>query len=120
MTLIFINRRVHAFIAYALLLGVFLGSTLPIPVPDTQYVSHSDKLIHAFAYAILGLWFAQITPANKLVGLLLALFSYGVLIELFQTVLPYRMGSWLDLGANSAGLVIAMFCTNFVKNRAEG
>ena len=118
--IIFINRHTHLALGYVLLATVFLGSVISISIPNSEYVSHSDKLMHAFAYATLGLWFAQLCDAPKYKTLFIALFCYGAIIEIIQSVLPHRTGSLLDLCANLGGLLIAMIITNFVKNRSKG
>ena len=119
MPIIFINRTVHLVIGYALLLAVLLGSVVSISLPAAQYVSHSDKFVHALTYAILGLWFIQVVPTTKFTALFSALFFYGAIIEIIQGLLPHRSASLLDLFANLFGLLCALIVANFVKIRAE-
>ena len=120
MPLIFINRQIHLVLGYGLLFAVFAGSVLSLSVPDASHITHGDKIVHAAAYAILGLWFSQIYPAERFKTLFFALFTYGACIELIQLGLPYRSGSWLDIAANASGLLIAFVTANFAKNHLGG
>lgn len=120
MSFILISRQVHLVLGYGLLLAVFAGSVLSLSIPGAVHVSHGDKIVHAAAYAILGLWFAQIYEQHRLRRLFVALFAYGIGIELIQLGLPYRSGSWLDIAANASGLLGAFIVAKFVKNRTGG
>ena len=82
------------------------------PVSELPLVPGSDKLHHAIAYAMLMLPVALRKPDKWIFyGLFFIAYSGG--IELVQ---PYvnRYGEWLDLLANSAGVVCAVVIAGIV------
>lgn len=85
----------------AVLAGCLLPNARLPPLPN-------DKLLHFAAFAGLGALAARIADdysglACWLLGLLLA----GWLIECLQNLVPGRRFSWLDQGANAAGIACA-------------
>lgn len=73
---------------------------------DAPPLTHSDKLNHILAFAVLA-WLAHgAYPQRRLAvarwGLLL---GYGLSIELIQSFLPYREASWLDVAADAVGIL---------------
>ena len=74
-------------------------------LPRLPGIRISDKLGHVLAYAVNGLLVAAaISDPKRLRNALLALFAMGVGLELWQSQLSAREGSWLDAGANTLGL----------------
>lgn len=66
----------------------------------------NDKVSHFLAFYALAFLTDYAFPAgNRLVVKLAPLLAYGLGIELVQRTLPSRMFSWLDLAADSAGLL---------------
>jgi VanZ family protein len=84
-----------------------LSSLTSVPGPDFPHV---DKLGHFVAYAVLGLLLARAVDASGRplsLAVLLGI-GYGVTDELHQALVPLREPSWLDLAADSAGVVVAV------------
>jgi len=77
-----------------------------LPVAELPPVPGSDKTHHFVAYAAL-VFPAALAHAKHLKWLILGFFLWSGAIELIQ---PYvnRYGEWLDLLANSTGLVIGL------------
>jgi VanZ family protein len=95
------------------LLAVLPGDSLP-------GVQLWDKLQHAMAFFVLAVLLAMAWPEAPLWRVrLLGLMAYGVLIELSQSLLPYRDASLLDLFANACGLLLfAMLAVTVQRRRA--
>ena len=67
-----------------------------------------DKLAHSAAYASLMVWFAQIFR-HDLTRLLLVigLTVFGLAMEYLQGMVPSRQFDYLDMLANTAGVILA-------------
>lgn len=114
------NRRLtHVFAAgYVFsLAAVIVVSVLPRAdlAPGPEGI---DKLYHAFAYAIIaGCGALGFTNARlRVFSAFLALVTGGVL-EIVQTYLPNRTGTWDDGVANAAGILIG-YGTAIIMRRA--
>jgi VanZ family protein len=109
-------KKLWITIGWALIGALIIASLMAAPKP-IQSISlfHGDKLLHVMAYFVLMGWFAQIYHAPRerfyyLIGFVLL----GVLLELLQGLGGIRQGDWLDMVANSVGVVLAWQLT---KNR---
>jgi len=85
---------------------IFVLSLMPVP-DGLQVFSWQDKVEHAFAFAVLGLMaaFACLHPARLWV---LGLLVYGALIELAQSMVPYRSADPADWAADAIGVALAV------------
>jgi VanZ family protein len=86
------------------LIAVFsLISPPQISVPD-----NTDKLYHAFSYAVLMAWWLQLFPHPRMRLLLAAVFIlFGAGIEMLQSFHPLRYYDVWDMLANSVGVILA-------------
>lgn len=75
-----------------------------MPSPPTTDVVINDKLLHFAIYCVLAGWFAGIYKRSRYPHIALALLALGAVIELLQKAGGARMGEWLDLAANVAGI----------------
>lgn len=74
-----------------------------------------DKWRHIAAYGVLGVSGTLAFAARRYFWpLLVGLTLYGAALELAQTVVPHRTGSWPDFGANVAGVVIGVIVMRVV------
>lgn len=64
-----------------------------------------DKGDHVFAFSVLAVLGIRSYPAF-IVPVVVGLFLYGGLIEVLQAVLPWRHAEWLDILADSVGVLI--------------
>ncbi|MBD3610763.1 MAG: VanZ family protein [Gammaproteobacteria bacterium] len=64
----------------------------------------SDKVEHAFAYALLMSWFGQLGKLS--VKWIIGWASMGVAIEIMQGLSGYRYFDYYDMVANSTGVLI--------------
>lgn len=64
-----------------------------------------DKSNHMLGFGTLGFFGIRSWP-RRAVGVLMALLAYGGLIEILQSLTPYRSAEWADLLADSLGLAV--------------
>ena len=80
-------------------------------------ITFSDKFYHGIAYFCLA--FSKKENFNYLVKyLILGCFIYGIVIEVLQTTITsYRTASYLDIVANSVGILIAVLAFHFLEKK---
>jgi VanZ family protein len=94
--------------AFAVALVIVAYLSLKPGIPGEIY-DGLDKWRHIAAYATLGVSGTLAFATRRHFWFLLAgLTLYGATLELAQTFVDYRTGSWLDFSANVAGVVIGM------------
>ncbi len=100
-------KRLWLAIGLFLISGVTLASVVDVPGSVKQVMFH-DKLIHAAVYACLMGWFSQIFrhDLTRLVIVLL-LTAMGIGIEFLQGITPSRKFEFLDMVANTSGVLLA-------------
>ena len=82
------------------------------PLPNLPSVPGTDKTHHFIAYAALMFPTALRKPKGwVLIGFLFA--AYSGVIELIQPFVN-RYGEWMDLGANTLGLLCGLFAAELV------
>lgn len=86
--------------------------SLIAPPKDMMETLPNDKLGHFIAYFVLMGWFAQIYHTTKqrrlyLIGFLIL----GLLLEILQGLGGVRHADWIDMLANSAGVISAFLLT---------
>ena len=80
-------------------------------LPVNQLFMHQDKLIHAFAYAVMGmLAFQSFTSQRNNTALIAILFCslYGISDEFHQSFIEGRDADVLDWFADTTGAAIAV------------
>ena len=87
------------------ILGLMILSIAPLSDLDT--LSLNDKLIHIVAFLYLGIISILSKFEIDKIYLFILLISYGLLIEIAQTFLPYRYFEINDLLADLIGVTIA-------------
>jgi VanZ family protein len=96
------------------ILGTCYGLYLALRPPGGQppWFPGSDKVQHGLSYVAMGLWYAALFERRYLLRVALGLFTFGVVVEILQAAMPYgRAAEWVDLLANSAGIVVAIGLT---------
>lgn len=88
---------------------VFLVITSMSLLPSNEIeIPTNDKIGHLLAYAILtlnvSLLFKKYT--KKLLLCMIAIIIYGMVIEFLQGLIPGRESSFLDILANTSGVII--------------
>ena len=92
-------------VAGLVLLAFGLVSALS-PVPAVVGAVFNDKLLHATGFLVFMLWFGGVIEARFAPFLVVGLSSYGLLIELLQSLTPARQAEVLDLVADVAGVLL--------------
>ena len=112
--------------ALAFTMAIGIGSLIHAPVILEEATKNSDKLIHATAYFFFCLfWFTYLYWAGmrerkfKTVLTIAVGWSlfFGMVIEILQGELTtYRTGDFLDMVANTTGVVLAVLVLNMSKS----
>lgn len=100
-------RPAYFLLAALGLAGAMLyGSLAPELAPPGEY--GFDKLLHAGAYGTLaGLGILGTQTRRAAIAVVLLVIAYGGSIEILQSFIPERSGSWGDFAANATGAVLA-------------
>ncbi|WGH74423.1 VanZ family protein [Tenacibaculum tangerinum] len=109
-------------IAILITIGIAIISLVKLGKSPIE-INHIDKLEHAFAYFVLTLVWLLALKRTKIstYAIVFCCFFYGTIIEVLQvTITSYRFGEFLDVLANSVGVLIAfiIYSSFFKKNKA--
>ena len=110
-------------ISIGITIGIIYLSLIKVPTIPLQ-ITHLDKYQHAFAYFTLTMcWllsFHKKTP-NRKYTIVFACIIFGIILEVLQYKLTqYRTGDYLDILANTVGVVLALMVFNqFLKKKNE-
>ena len=93
------------FAGFALLVAVLAAALAPQLSPHFPRFDLPlfDKWLHALTFLILALWFSGQYPRSSYWRIAIGLTAFGVLIELCQGMVSYRMAEWKDLFADMFG-----------------
>ena len=86
------------------------------PLMVEEWFSGQDKVLHLVAYSGL-YWLGRLAFSWSGWQLSSALLTYGVIIELLQSLTPYRFMSAADVVANAAGLAVGALVLARVQRR---
>ena len=97
----------------------FALARVPLPLPLGPPLR--QMILHVVAYGILalllsGAWLSASRKALPmiLIGAALASFSYGVLVEALQALLPWRACAWNDLLYNGLGVFVGVAAMGWI------
>jgi VanZ family protein len=94
---------------WLLTLAVVLGSLIPPAEMELVTPIINDKLLHGFAYFLMGMWFAGSMEPPKHGWLALGLVLLGGAIEILQYYMGFgRDADWKDFLADIIGVVLAI------------
>ena len=97
------------FLGILLVAIVVYVSLAPLSPSRIFAFPESDKIMHFSAYAAMMLWFGQIyakRPASLFVAS--GLIILGVLLEILQGLSGYRTFEYLDITANTLGVILGL------------
>lgn len=88
-------------------------------VPNFKY-NHIDKIEHTFAYAFMSFFWMLSCQLDKIkinfLNLILNIIVFGVIIEVLQSLMKAgRTGDYLDVIANSTGVIIGYLILKLLK-----
>jgi VanZ family protein len=95
-----------------LLVGVVVILSVISPSSNAELFRINDKIGHFLAYFVLMGWFAQYHDSKHYKYLAIIFIAQGIGLEIVQTFLPERIGSFSDILANSLGVLIAWGLAN--------
>lgn len=88
---------------FACALAVLVLALMPAPPP--MITTGWDKSNHLLAFAVMA-WLGCKAFPQRVATILLSLLAYGALIEILQSFTPTRSVEWLDLFADSLGILV--------------
>ena len=105
--------RLWRVLSVVLLLFVLAAALAPSWWFDTKaealsWFEHADKWLHGITFLALTLWFAGLIARHAWGRMVVGLLLFGLLIEACQLLVGYRMGDWIDLGADALGILLGM------------
>ena len=98
----------------ALLLLVFISALMPAvwfwndKVKILSWFQNSDKWLHGMTFFVLAVWFAGQYRRPSYWRIAAGLMLFGFMIEICQFMVGYRSADWLDIGANTAGILVGL------------
>ena len=118
------HRRAWQIANGLLLTFVFVMAIVPaLWTPAPPQWSGADKWLHGLVFMVLALWHTGQYARASYWKIAAGLAAYGVLIEIGQSLIPYRSAEWGDIAADfagvGAGVLIAMLVTGGWSIRAE-
>ena len=97
-------KRPWQYLFLASICGIYIYAL--VPTDALPGIDPWDKLNHGMAFFVLAGLMEMAWPTASLLRVRLPLLLlYGLLIELSQSLLPWRDGSWPDLLADAVGLL---------------
>lgn len=96
-----------------LVLVVLAGTLAPAFWFDSRaqalaWFAHSDKWMHGVTFLVLSVWFAGLAERRSYWRVAAALIAFGLVIEGAQYLVGYRSADWLDMAANTAGIIAGL------------
>ena len=91
---------------------VFASALIPSIWPDDRqfqpWLVDADKLMHTVTFVFLAVWFSGQFRPRSYWRIGAGLIAFGALIELAQRFISYRSAEWLDLVADTLGIVVGL------------
>ena len=69
---------------------------------------HADKWLHGVTFLVLAIWFAGQYRMRSYWRIAAGLMGFGFFVELCQLMISYRTADWIDIGANTAGIIAGL------------
>lgn len=105
------------FLAIAVTIIIALLSLMKIGKIPIDF-TYTDKVGHCIAYAVLSFfWMLAIGKVQRAILIIIVLcILYGIILEVFQGMTNYRTFDFVDMGANTIGVLIGfLFFIFFTK-----
>ena len=77
-------------------------------VQALDWIQHADKWLHAITFFGLTLWFSGLVAREARWRMALGMLLFGFAIEGCQLLVSYRIADWIDIGANTLGILVGM------------
>ena len=101
------------FLSVILLLVVLAGTLSPTFWFDSKvealvWFENADKWIHGLSFLFLSIWFAGLWERRAYWRIAVGLMLLGFIIEGGQRLVGYRTADWLDIAANTVGIIVGL------------
>jgi VanZ family protein len=101
------------FLSVLLLLGVLASTLSPVfwfdsKVKALSWFENADKWLHGMTFLFLSIWFAGLFARATYWRIALGLTEFGLLVEGCQILISYRTADWLDIAANTTGIIVGL------------
>ncbi len=122
-----ITRIVFSAPAMVIMGGIFYLSHIPQPLNINIGLHFEDKIIHVFAYFVLGITLIAAIKANfihygrkKILWIVLLIGTlYGISDEYHQSFIPGRCAEFFDWMADIAGIILSLTMLGKISNFAD-
>ena len=102
-------RKFWLFVGWAWLVAIWYLSLKAEPPSIYFSVTFSDKILHAGAYGVLMAWFLQLYHRRHTrIFYAIAFIGMGILLEYLQRMTAYRDFEYLDMVADTVGVLLAI------------
>jgi VanZ family protein len=100
-------------LSIVLLIAVLVAALSPTFWFDSKakalvWFENADKWFHAMTFAGLTVWFAGMFARRAYWRIALGLTVFGLIIEACQLLVSYRIADWVDVGANTVGIIVGL------------
>lgn len=101
------------FLSAAFLVLVLVAAVAPAFWFDSKlkaltWFENVDKWVHAMTFLGLAVWFAGLFATRSYWRIAVGLMLFGFAIEGCQMMISYRTADWVDIGANTAGIIVGL------------
>jgi len=73
-----------------------------------SWFQNADKWLHALTFIVLSVWFSGLLATRSYWLIAAGLTLFGFFVEFCQLQISYRTADWVDIGANTAGIIIGL------------
>ena len=77
-------------------------------VSALSWFENADKWLHALTFIALSIWFSGLYAKGSWWRIAIGLMLFGFIVEFCQLQVSYRMADWLDIAANTAGIIVGL------------
>lgn len=67
-----------------------------------------DKWLHGLTFIVLAVWFSGLIAKRSYWIIAIGLMIFGFFVEFCQLQVSYRTADWIDIAANTAGIIIGL------------
>ncbi len=100
-------------LSLVILLAVLAGTLSPAVWFDSRtealnWLENADKWLHGLTFLFLSIWFAGLWERRVYWRIAVGLMLFGFIVEGAQRLVGYRTADWLDIAANTAGIIVGL------------
>jgi len=73
-----------------------------------SWFENADKWLHGLTFVVLSVWFSGLVEKRRYWLVAFGLMLFGFFVEFCQLQVSYRTADWIDIAANTAGIIIGL------------